>query len=73
LRVAQVVAGSPADSAGLRVGDILLAVDGHDTATSTAVQQLMVEGAIGRRMEVTVWRNGALVDVVAVPRELAES
>ena len=25
-----------------------------------------VEGAIGRRVEITVWRNGALVDVVAV-------
>jgi hypothetical protein len=32
----------------------------------------MVEGTIGRRVEVTVWRNGALVDVIAVPRELAE-
>lgn len=73
LRVAQVVAGSPAANAGLRVGDIVLAVDGADTATSTAVQQLMVEGAIGRRLEVTVWRNGALVDVIAVPRELTDA
>jgi S1-C subfamily serine protease len=73
LRVAQVISGSPAASAGLRVGDIVLAVDGHDTVTSTAVQRLMVEGAIGRRLEVTVWRNGALVDVIAVPQELADT
>jgi S1-C subfamily serine protease len=73
LRVAEVVSGSPAEAAGLRVGDIVLAVDGADIPTSTAVQQLMVEGAIGRRLEVTVWRNGALVDVVAVPRELVDS
>ena len=73
LRVAQVVAGSPADRAGLRVGDIVLAVDGREVATSTAVQQVMVENAIGRRLEVTVWRNGALVDVVAVPQELVEA
>ena len=73
LRVAQVVNGSPADTAGLRVGDIVLSVDGRETATTTAVQQLMVEDAIGRRLEVTVWRNGALVDAIAVPRELAES
>src|SRR5262245_51245640 len=65
LRVAQVVPESPAARAGLRVGDIVLAVDGTDIATSTAVQQLMVEDAIGRRLEVTVWRNGALVDVIA--------
>jgi S1-C subfamily serine protease len=70
LRVAQVVAGSPAATAGLRVGDIVLAVDGKDIASSTGIQQLMVEAAIGRPIEVTVWRNGALVDVIAVPREL---
>lgn len=73
LRVAQVVSGSPAAEAGLRVGDIVLAVDGHETVTSTAVAQVMVEDAIGRRLEVTVWRNGALVDVLAVPRELREA
>jgi len=32
----------------------------------------MVEDAIDRPIEITVWRNGALVDVIAVPRELDE-
>ena len=73
LRVAQVIAGSPADQAGLRVGDIVVAVDGEDIVSSTAIQRLMVEHAIGRRLEITVWRNGALVDVIAVPRELADA
>jgi S1-C subfamily serine protease len=72
LRVAQVIAGSPADQAGLRVGDIVVAVGGEDIVSSTAIQRLMVEHAIGRRLEITVWRNGALVDVIAVPRELAD-
>jgi len=73
LRVAQVVTGSPAAQAGLRVGDIVLTVDGQDIATSTGVQQRMVEAVIGRRVELTVWRNGALVDVIAVPRELTDA
>jgi S1-C subfamily serine protease len=73
MRVAQVIEGSPAARAGLRVGDILVAVDGDPVVTSTALQRLMVEDAIGRRLEITVWRNGALVDVVAVPRELADA
>jgi S1-C subfamily serine protease len=73
LRVAQVIAGSPADQAGLRVGDIVVAVGGEDIIGSTAIQRLMVEHVIGRRLEITVWRNGALVDVIAVPRELADA
>jgi hypothetical protein len=32
----------------------------------------MVEDVIERRIEMTVWRNGALVDVLVVPRELAD-
>jgi S1-C subfamily serine protease len=70
LRVAQVVGNSPAEQAGLRVGDVLIAVDGASIASSTGLQRLMVEDAIGRRLEITVWRNGALVDVVVFPREL---
>lgn len=33
----------------------------------------MVEDAIGRRLEITVWRNGGLVDVIAIPRELTDA
>jgi S1-C subfamily serine protease len=73
VRVAQVIEGSPAAQAGLRVGDMLVAVAGEPVVTSTALQRVMVEDAIGRRLEITVWRNGALVDVVAVPRELTDA
>jgi len=73
MRVAEVIEGSPAAQAGLRVGDVLVAVDGDPVVTTTALQKRMVEDAIGRRVEITVWRNGALVDVVAVPRELADA
>jgi len=73
LRVAQVVAGSPADRAGLRIGDIVVAVGSAPLTNSTALQRLMVEDAIGQRLEITVWRNGALVDVIAVPRELTDA
>src|SRR5215208_1539846 len=73
LRVAQVITGSPAEAAGLRRGDIVVSVDGHNIVTATAIQKLMVEDAIARRIEMTVWRNGALVDVFVVPRELADA
>ena len=73
LQIASVVNGSPAAEAGLRRGDIVISVDGHNIVTATAIQKLMVEDAIARRIEMTVWRNGALVDVFVVPRELADT
>lgn len=72
LQIASVVGGSPAAEAGLRTGDVVVSVDGHNVVTATAIQKLMVEDAIARRIEMTVWRNGALVDVIVVPRELAD-
>jgi S1-C subfamily serine protease len=73
LQIASVVKDSPAAEAGLRRGDIVISVDGHNIVTATAIQKLMVEDAIARRIEMTVWRNGALVDVFVVPRELADT
>jgi len=70
LRIAQVITGGPAESAGLRAGDIVVAVAGEPIPSTAVLQRRMVEDAIGRRVEITVWRNGALVDVIAVPREL---
>ena len=70
MQVASVVDGSPAERAGIHSGDIMVELDGTTVVTATAVQKLMVEDAIDRRIEITVWRNGALVDVVLQPREL---
>jgi len=70
LRIAQVVAGGPADRAGLRTGDLLLTVGGSPVATAQDLQRLMFADAIGKPMPITVMRNGALVDVIAAPTEL---
>ncbi len=72
LRVAQIVGGSPAAVASLKVGDVVVAVDGEPMGSATSLQRWMVEEAIGRPVEITVWRNGALVDVIAVPSELSD-
>lgn len=73
LQVAGVSPNSPAEEAGLRRGDVVVELAGKRVVTTTAVQQLMVENAIGKPIEITVWRNGALVDVIAVPLELDEA
>ena len=70
MQVAAVVEGSPAARAGARRGDIVITVDHTPVTSVTGLQRLLVEHAIGRRMELTVWRNGALVDIVVQPEEL---
>lgn len=70
MQVVSIVPDSPAAAAGARVGDIVLSLDGVPILNPTALQRRMVEGAIGRRLEMTVWRGGALVDVVVEPQEL---
>jgi len=72
LRVAEVVAGSPAAGSGLRAGDMVLAVAGSPLGDAQSLQRLLFEEAIDNRMEITVLRNGALVDAVAVPAELED-
>ena len=72
LRVAEVVTGSPAAASGIQPGDLIIAVDGTPLADAQSLQRLMFEDAIGRRTEITVLRNGAMVDVVAQPAELVD-
>ncbi|RXZ69731.1 S1C family serine protease [Agromyces albus] len=73
LQVAGVATDSPAELAGVHRGDIVVSLDGQDIVTSTSIQKLMVEDAIDRQVEMTLWRNGALVDVFVVPRELVDA
>ena len=73
LLIAQVVAGGPADRAGLRTGDLLLSVAGQPLTVSQDLQRMMFADAIGRPLAITVMRNGALVDVIVEPTELVNA
>ncbi|MFL6136674.1 MAG: S1C family serine protease [Frankiaceae bacterium] len=71
LRLAQVEPASPAARAGLREGDLLITAARKDVTTSQDLQRLMLAEAIGQPLPITVLRNGAMVDVIAYPDELA--
>jgi S1-C subfamily serine protease len=72
LQVVEVVGGGPADHAGLHTGDVMLRAGGRPTTDAQSLQRLMFAEAIGHPLEITVLRNGALVDVVAQPTELTD-
>jgi S1-C subfamily serine protease len=70
LRLAEVIGGSPAARAGLRAGDLVLDVGRRPVEDAQGIQRQLFGDAIGVPLPVTVLRNGAMVDVVAVPTEL---
>jgi S1-C subfamily serine protease len=72
LRVVEVVEHSPAEASGLRRGDLILAIGGTPLGDAQSLQRRLLDDAIGTRIEITVLRNGALVDAVAEPTELVD-
>ena len=70
IEIVEVVAGSPADRAGLRSEDLIVAAAGEPMADVGDLQRLMVAERIGRGIEVEVVRNGRFLKLDLVPREL---
>ena len=71
LRVVEVVERSPADRAGLKANDLILAVGRRAVHDAQGLQRQLFADAIGRPLPVTVLRGTAMVDVIAEPEELA--
>jgi S1-C subfamily serine protease len=70
LRIVEVVRGAPADRAGLKAGDLVLSAGRVPVAKAESLQRLLFDEAIGEPLPLTVLRNGAMVDVIAIPTEL---
>ena len=58
VRILQVVSGSPADKAGLKIGDRILAIDDQAVASYNEVVQLIGESRPGSDMKIDVDRYG---------------
>jgi serine protease Do len=72
IEVIEVVEGSPADQAGLRVEDLLIELDGVPLTATDDLQRLMTVERIGEAVKASVVRNGELRSITLVPRELPE-
>jgi S1-C subfamily serine protease len=70
VEIVEVVEGSPAAAAGLRAGDIVVAIDGEHVSRPKDVQRKMLADAIGRTVRVDLVREASLIALDAVPREL---
>lgn len=57
--VNQVMPKSPAEAAGLKIGDVILSVDGKPMKDARQLQRLIGEAEIGRTIEIVVLREKA--------------
>jgi S1-C subfamily serine protease len=70
VEVVEVVTGSPADRAGIRPEDLILAVNGTPIERVEDLQRLMVADLIGVPVEVRLLRAGRPLELDLVPAEL---
>ena len=72
-QVKVLVPGGPADQAGLRVGDIIVAVDGRSTSNAEAAGNAMRNLSPGQRVELRVLRDGKQLSLHAVVGTAADA
>ena len=70
VEVVQIVENCPADQAGLRVEDLILAIDGAAVEGVDDLQRLMVGDLIGSPVRLELLRAGRKLEVELVPAEL---
>lgn len=62
--ILEVIPGMPADEAGLRVGDVILAVDEVPVDRNHPLSDVISQYEPGDRIRVTYWRTGGQMSVV---------
>jgi serine protease Do len=71
--IVNVVAGSPAQKAGIEVGDIIFKIDGNSiSADNGGLAKAISDKKVGDSLKLSIWRNGAQKDISVTLTEAAE-
>ena len=66
----QLLDRSPAATAGVRAGDLIVELDGSAIEGVGDLQRLLVGDLVGRRVQLDVARDGRLIELDLAPTEL---
>ena len=70
--VASVSPDSPANTAGLKVGDVILSFDGKEVGTMRRLPRIVAETEIDKPVNVELWREGEKINLRVVVGRLQE-
>jgi S1-C subfamily serine protease len=70
--ISEVATGSPAEAAGLRIGDVVYDIDGRQVRSLNAFHQLISTGGVGNVLEIMAARDGAEIVVEALVDDTPE-
>ncbi|HPP41944.1 MAG TPA: PDZ domain-containing protein, partial [Syntrophorhabdaceae bacterium] len=70
--VADVIEGSPAEKAGIKSGDIIVAYNGKKIKNRDALPRLVAATEVGKKAKVTIIRDGKKMDLDVVIGELKD-
>mgnify|MGYP005840251707 CR=1 FL=1 len=70
--VAEVEPDSPADKAGLKVGDVIMSYDGENINEINDLPKLVAQTSVGAKAKMTVLRDGNMAQLTAKIAELEE-
>jgi regulator of sigma E protease len=72
VQVGQVMKGSPAQTAGLQPGDLLIRVNNQPVASPATVQQVVSHSA-GKPVQLSIMRNGDMREISVIPAPTRDS
>lgn len=72
VQVVSVTPDSPANIAGLKVGDVIISINGNSIADIDDIHRLLTRHVIGRELNMTLLRNTATLETEIVPVETPE-
>ncbi|MCP9927232.1 trypsin-like peptidase domain-containing protein [Cyanobium sp. CH-040] len=73
VRVASVVANSPAQRAGLRQGDVVVAANGQPVLEPSQLVTAVERVGVGGRLNLSINRQGQMVNLEVVPAQLSSN
>jgi serine protease Do len=71
--VADVMKNGPADKAGMKQGDVILAYQGKEIPNSSMLRNEVANTPVGQEAKVTVWRNDKKIDLTVTIGNLEDA